>query len=276
MSLPLKEPPGVLGKIVARTLRDVADREAACPVGTLHVHAGSRSRPFADALRGRSGAPSLIAEIKPRSPSRGQLADPNEVDGLLARAKVYEKHAAAISVLCDGPFFDGGLPLLQAVRGSVGTAVLCKDFIVTRYQVVEARSRGADAVLLMASLLTPAALSELVALTEELGLGALVEVHDEAELDEAIATPAAVVGVNSRDLKTLKIDLRHAIELLHHVPEDRVRVAESGIETAEDVQRVTGLADAVLVGTSLMQAADVDAKIRALGLGNDGPVGGST
>lgn len=251
--LSLREPPGVLGQIIARTVRELSDEAP-------RRRSASPPRPFAHALR----APglSLIAELKPRSPSRGDLrptVSPEEV------APAYQ-HAAAISVLIDGPAFGGSLDLLSRMRSLVDRPVLAKGFIVSEAQVRQAWAAGADAVLLMASVLPPPSLVRLLGLTSELGLGALVEAHDERELSEALASGAEVVGVNSRDLTTLDIDLDRAAELLATVPSDRVRVAESGLHTREDIDRVRGVADAVLIGTALMTSPDPAAHMATLGL----------
>ncbi len=256
-AVPLKTPPGVLGAIVERTLADVRRRAADTP--------GPRpdpARPFAQALR-RPGL-SLIAEYKPRSPSRGAIrpdARPEDI------ARAYLPHAAAISCLVDGPYFGGSYAALRRVRETAPQPVLAKGFFVTEFQVREAASHGADAILLMASLLPPASLESLLNLASTLGLDALIEVHDAAELAEVLPLGAAVIGVNSRDLTTLEIDLDHARRLLTKVPADRVRVAESGLDTLEDIDRVRDRADGVLIGTAFMRAPDPGGRIVELGLG---------
>ena len=262
--LPTKNPPGILGEIVARKIDDLAT------LAEPRLDAGTRASPprdFASALRAvDSGPPRLIAEIKPRSPSRGRLADPDDLGALAGRAEAYERAgAAAVSVLCDGPYFDGSLRLLQVIRESINRPVLCKDFIVSAHQISRAAAAGADAVLLMASVLAPSSLQTLLQVADQHGLAALVEVHDEAELAEALAAGATIVGVNSRDLRTLKIDLARGAALLDQVPSDLVRVAESGVSSADDVRMLTGRADAALVGTSLMTSADPAAEIASMG-----------
>ncbi len=256
----LKEPPGVLGAIVARTLEDLPARQSR----SLSARAGE-VRDFAAALSGPSesrGAPALIAEFKPRSPSRGDIRPGASVEDLAA---LYAPYASAMSVLTDAPYFGGGLDLIARARAHTPVPVLRKDFIVTRFQVEEAHAIGADALLLMASLLTPASLTELLDLTRSLGLEALVEVHDEAELGEALEAGALVVGVNSRDLKTLKIDLPRAHGLLSLVPSDRVVVAESGLSSRADLDALPANVHAVLIGTAFMSAPDPAAAIRAMG-----------
>ncbi|MFZ4577780.1 MAG: indole-3-glycerol phosphate synthase TrpC [Myxococcota bacterium] len=249
----------VLDRILFRTREDLAQRKADLPLAELRRRAVPTRRKLSTAL----SAPglSLIAEFKPASPSRGALrpdADPR------VYAKAYGRVASAISVLCDTPFFGGGRHLLKAFR-HLELPLLCKDFIVGEYQIVEARAAGADAVLLMASVLDRAALTELLAVAHELGMDALVEVHDEAELERVLATPARVVGINSRDLKTLQIDLTTVPRLAARVPADRIRVAESGVSSRADVDAFRGVVDAVLVGSTLMAAADPVARLQELG-----------
>lgn len=260
----LKEPPGVLGAIVERK---IADLRSGVLNGPITGEVGSDRRDFHTALLGgRDGAPRLIAEVKPKSPSRGQLVVGGRT-ALLAQAGKYAGKAAAVSVLCDAPYFGGSLDLLIAVRGRVDCPVLCKDFVVSEGQITRAARAGASAVLLMASLLRPDGLRQLLEVAHGCGLQALVEVHDEQELDEAVAAEARIIGVNSRDLTTLEIDLERAINLLRRVPSDRVRIAESGIETASDVASLHGLADAALVGTALMKATDAATRIDEMGFG---------
>lgn len=271
--LPLLEPPGVLGRIVAQTLQDLAKRQSARPLHALQAHLRDSpevARDFAQALRGAPGEaprdqgalPGLIAEFKPRSPSRGDIRPGASPQGV---ATIYRDYAAAISVLCDRPFFGGGHDKLAEVRAAAPQPVLCKDFIVTRYQIFEARAAGADAVLLMASLLPRLTLQTLHQEASALGMAALVETHDARELETAMSIDAPIVGVNSRDLHTLKINTERAWALLDQIPADRVRVAESGLHSAEDVHALAGRADAALVGSALMGAPDIAARVEAMG-----------
>ncbi len=204
----------------------------------------------------------LIAEYKPRSPSRGVL----RADAVPERfAHAYRPYAAAISVLCDEPFFGGSREALSRMRAACELPVLCKDFIVTRYQVVEARAAGADAVLLMASLLPLRPLRALRTMAADLGMASLVEAHDEAEVDRALEAGARIVGVNSRDLRTLDVDLERIERLAARVPADVLRVGESGVHAREDVERLRGRVHALLVGTELMTSPRPEARIEALG-----------
>ncbi len=248
----------VLHRIVARTRADLDARRG--PLEALPTPPAP-PRDFAGALEAADGL-ALIAEFKPRSPSKGAIrpdASPEDV------ARLYRRHAHAMSVLCDAPFFGGGYPTLARVRAVTDLPLLAKDFVVDAYQLHEARAHGADAVLLMASVLPPAELEALLAQARALGMAALVEVHDAHELGVAVEVGARVVGVNSRDLKTLSIDLDHAARLLDAVPAGRLRVAESGLTERAAVDRVRGRADAALVGSAIMAADDPAGFMEALG-----------
>lgn len=208
-------------------------------------------RSFRGALDG-GDAVAVIAEFKRRSPSAGELAgdaDPVEVAEAYGRGG-----AAALSVLTDEPYFGGRLEDLRAAREASGLPVLRKDFVIDPLQVLEGRAAGADAVLLIVRALSGAQLEELLAAAREVGVDALVEVHDADELETALSSGAAVIGVNARDLSTFEIDLERSEELVGRIPSDRVAVAESGVEGPEDVERMGRAgADAVLVGSTLMR-----------------------
>lgn len=253
----------VLGRIADRTLADLMNRQARVPVSALERMAAPAIRDFSAALSAPDcGGLALIAEFKPRSPSRGEIrpgAQPEEI------AELYEPFAAAISVLCDRPFFGGGHDLLARVRAASSRPILCKDFILDPYQIIEARAFGADAVLLMVSLLTPETLETLLRLTHALGMAALVETHDAEEVGIAVDVGAEIIGVNSRDLRTLDIDLKRIPPLCAAIPEGITKVAESGILTPADVTFVRPHVDAALIGSSLMAAADPAAQIETLG-----------
>jgi indole-3-glycerol phosphate synthase len=219
------------------------------------------ARPFADALRAAS-PPAVIAEVKRSSPSAGRIAEADAG----ARARAYEAAGAtAVSVLTEREHFDGALADLRAVHLAVQIPVLRKDFLVHPSQVIESRVEGADAVLLIAAVLTELELKAMLAAAEDLGLGALVEAHSEEDLDRALAAGAEVVGVNARDLETLEVDPERALGLLARVPQDRVVVLESGISSRAHVERsLAAGARAVLVGEALMRADDPAAALREL------------
>jgi len=176
----------------------------------------------------------IIAEVKKASPSAGVIR--SEFDPV-AIARIYESHGAAcISVLTDKPFFQGDLSYLTAIRSAVGVPLLRKDFILTRYQLLEARLAGADAILLIAEILTPNDLVFLLHETHALGMHALVELHDAENLQAVVASGAKIIGLNNRNLRTFETRLEQTIELAKRIPSDRCLVSESGIRTHEDVR----------------------------------------
>jgi len=261
MNTPASE--GVLARILAERHRSLAARRALVPRASLEPRLAPAERSFLAAIE-RPGL-SLIAEVKARSPSRGVLRaayDPVEL------ARTYEGSAHAVSVLTEGPHFGGSLGDLARVRRVTRAPLLEKDFIVdVDYQIPEARAMGADAVLLLARVLDDAALERGITSARELGMEALVEVHDEAELDRVLgSTSARIVGINARDLDRLGIDLGRVHRLAERIRGDGRRVvAESGLSRREELVALRGLADAVLVGTSLLAAEDVAAALAALG-----------
>jgi indole-3-glycerol phosphate synthase len=205
----------------------------------------------------------VIAEVKRRSPSKGELA-PGLVPGLIAKAYA-AGGAAALSVLTDGPSFGGSLDDLRAARAASALPILRKDFIVDAYQVYEALAAGADAILLIVAALEDGQLRELHGLARGLSLAALVEVHDERELDRALALGAELVGINNRDLATLEVDIRRTFELQPRIPEGTTVVAESGLSERRQLEELHAAGvDAVLIGEALMRAADIEAAVRAL------------
>lgn len=204
----------------------------------------------------------LVAEVKRRSPSAGVIRDdldPGE------RADCYARHgAAAVSVLTDRPFFGGSIGDLEAVAGRVSIPILRKDFILDEAQILEARGAGSSAVLLIVRALAASRLRELLDFAAATGLDALVEVHTRAELDQALSAGGQILGVNSRDLDTFRIDVTAAWALLAEVPRECVALAESGMTTAADVEHAAAAgADGVLIGTALSAAADPGAQVRA-------------
>lgn len=220
------------------------------------------ARPFSAALAG-SDQVAIIAEIKRRSPSRGDLA-PDLVPAELAR-RYQAGGAAALSVLTDAEFFGGSPADLAQARTACDLPVLRKDFVVDPRHVLDARLMGADAVLLIVAALSDVELNELVALAAEIGFDALVEVHDEAEADRALATGATLVGVNQRDLTTFAVDPGLARRLRPHLGSEVVAVAESGITGAEDTAELAAAGyAAVLVGEALVTSADPAAAVAAL------------
>jgi len=257
----------VLQQIVEEKHRELERRKVERPQRDLEGECAGAGpvRDFAAALQPAPGGVRLIAEVKRASPSRGVFTESFEPATL---ARTYAVHgAAAISVLTDAKFFQGHLDHLAAVRAAVDVPLLRKDFTLDEYQLWEARAAGADAVLLIVSILAPAALRELLNAAKGLGLAALVEVHTRRELEHALAAGARVIGINNRDLRTFETRIETTLELLPLIPPGPVVVSESGFSTAADVRRVvTAGAHAVLVGEALMRAPDVGAKVRELAL----------
>lgn len=247
---------GILGRIVETKRAEIATLGPERLSLRAAAEHAAPARPFAGALD-RRGEVSVIAEFKRRSPSAGEIGggDPAEV----ARAYA-EGGAAALSVLTDREYFGGSLSDLEAARSAAGLPILRKDFVLDELQVWEARAAGADAVLLIVRILEDARLAGLLELARELRMGALVEVHDEAELERALGCGAVVIGVNNRDLDTFRTDLEVTVRLAPLVPAGRILIGESGIRGAEDVDRLgdTGV-DAVLVGETLMRGEGVAA-----------------
>ncbi|QIG42623.1 indole-3-glycerol phosphate synthase TrpC [Nocardioides anomalus] len=253
----------VLDDIVAGVREDLGPRRAAVSEADLRAALADVDPPRDPMPAFRAEGSSVIAEVKRRSPSKGDLAD---IADPAALARQYAAGgAAAISVLTEQRRFGGSLADLRAVRAAVDTPLLRKDFVVEPYQVLEARAAGADLVLLIVAALDDDALRSLHDQARELGLTVLVEVHDEAETERAVALGAELVGVNARDLKTLAVDQDAFGRLAPQIPDDRVKVAESGIFGPVDVKRhVAEGARAVLVGEALVKDGDPEAAVRAM------------
>lgn len=253
----------VLDDIVAGVREDLARRRSAVPEADVRA-ALADVDPARDPMPDlRAPGSSVIAEVKRRSPSKGHLA---EITDPAALAQAYAAGgAAAISVLTEERRFGGSLDDLRAVRAAVDVPLLRKDFVVDGYQVLEARAAGADLVLLIVAALEDDDLRRLHDQARELGLTVLVEVHDETETDRAVALGAELVGVNARDLKTLEVDQDVFGRLSPLVPDDRVKVAESGIFGPVDVKRyVAEGARAVLVGEALVKDGAPESAVRAM------------
>ena len=229
----------------------------------IRLRAGDSPDPrdFLAALEGEDIA--LIAEVKKASPSKGVIRADFHPERI---AETYaENGACCLSVLTDEAYFQGADAYLQAARAASGLPALRKDFTVDEYQLYEARALGADAILLIVSLMDGSQLADYVGLANELQMAALVEVHDADELDRAKRARARLIGVNNRDLKTFETTLDTTFELLEHMPSDALVVSESGINHREDVERLAGAGvDAILVGEALMRERDIGAKVREL------------
>jgi indole-3-glycerol phosphate synthase len=256
---------GLLDDIVARKRIAVAERRAAVPLRDLESRVAGLSAPHdlvAALTPAEPGSVRLLAELKRASPVAGVLA--RAFDPIFRAPEYAVAGAAGLSVLTD-PHFQGSLADLDAVRAAVACPILQKDFVLDPYQLWEARTHAADAVLLIVAILEPARLSELYRAARALGLSVLVEVHDEGELDQAAALGARLVGINNRDLKTFRTDIATTERLAPRAPAGVRLVSESGIATTADVRRVADAgAHAILVGEALSLSGDPAAKIREL------------
>ena len=253
----------ILDKIVAEKREEVEQRKKSVPLSSLMERIAQQrtSLDFAGALGG--GGIKLIAEIKKASPSRGVLCP--EFDPVALARSYVRGGAAAISVLTEENYFQGSIDHLIAVREEVNIPVLRKDFILDPYQVYEAAAYGADALLLIAAILSQQQLEELLALSRSLGLNCLVEVHDEREVARAISSGAEVIGINNRDLSTFAVDLDNTARLRPLIPQERIVVSESGIKSRGDVEKLKEWGvNAVLVGETLVTAVDIPARMKEL------------
>jgi indole-3-glycerol phosphate synthase len=255
----------LLATIVAATRRIVEVRQSLEPLSVLAERASaapSRSGRFRAALARQDGV-NIIAECKRRSPSKGVLR--TEYDPVAIATAYEEAGAAAISVLTEPTFFDGSLEHLTAVRAAVDLPLLRKDFIVSEYQLLEAKAAGADAVLLIVAALRPAELKVLHDHARRHGLDVLVEVHNATELSIAIDVGARIIGVNNRNLRTLAVDVQASDELIVQIPSEAIAVSESGLRTADDLRRLRALGyRAFLIGERFMAAADPGSVLKDL------------
>lgn len=257
----------ILQKILARKADEVRERRAQISLDALRAQAARAPSPrgFAAALRARvdAGSPAVIAEVKKASPSRGVIRA--DFDPAAIACSYAAGGAAALSVLTDVDFFQGADTYLRYAHAACTLPVLRKDFVIDEYQIVEARALGADCVLLIVAALSDARLAGFSALTHELGMDVLVEAHDAAELDRALRTPAALIGINNRDLRTFETSLETTLRLRERVPADRLLVTESGIHTRADVARMRAAGvHAFLVGEAFMRADDPGAELARL------------
>ncbi|WP_444925234.1 indole-3-glycerol phosphate synthase TrpC [Microbulbifer sp. DLAB2-AF] len=256
--------PTILKTIIERKWQEVAERKSQCSLEEIRLSAQDQlpARGFVAALEYKiaEGEAAVIAEIKKASPSKGVIREdflPAEI------ATSYERGGAAcLSVLTDRDFFQGDDSYLQQARNAVRLPVLRKDFTVDPYQVFEARAIGADCILLIAACLEDQQMQELNGLALELGLDVLVEVHNRAELERALALPNRLIGINNRNLHTFEVQLENTFKLLNLIPKDRIVVTESGIHTTDDVAAMRGHSvDAFLVGEAFMREEEPGRKL---------------
>lgn len=251
--------PTILTKILATKTREVTERQATLPLAEIKARARDcdpeEMRGFAHALNNKIEAhqPAVIAEIKKASPSKGVIRDPFEPEAI---ATSYEQGGAAcLSVLTDSDYFQGHETFLQAARAAVSLPVIRKDFLVDPYQIYEARTLPADCVLLIAAALSKTQLQDLAGLSQELGMDVLVEVHNREELDMGLSLSTPLLGINNRNLHTFDVSLNVTLDLLEHVPQDKIVITESGILSKQDVERMRAhKVESFLVGEAFMRA----------------------
>jgi len=257
----------ILQRILARKAEEVADRSTRVPLAQLdaHLREASPARGFRAALQTKiaAGDAAVIAEVKKASPSKGVMrADFRPAD--IARSYA-AGGAACLSVLTDVDFFQGADAYLQQARAACALPVLRKDFVIDAYQIHEARALGADCILLIVAALDDEQLADFSTLAHKLGMDVLVEAHDAHELERALATPAGLIGINNRNLRTFDTSLDTTLALRGRVPADRLLVTESGIHAPADVARMRAAGvHAFLVGEAFMRAADPGVELRRL------------
>ncbi|AMV18476.1 indole-3-glycerol phosphate synthase TrpC [Planctomyces sp. SH-PL14] len=254
----------VLARIVEHKRTEIAEAKRRVPVTDLleQLPASPPVRDFIGSIRAR-GPIGLIAEVKKASPSAGLIRD--DFDPVKIASVYAGSGAACISVLTDEKFFQGHLEFLRQIRAAVSIPLLRKDFILDRYQILEGRIAGADAVLLIAECLSDDELTDLYAYTRELGMEALIELYEPENLERVLKVEPRLVGVNNRDLRSFKTDLGHSATIRAQVPRSVCFVSESGIETRQHVESlIASDVDAILVGETLMRSADIGGKVREL------------
>ncbi|MBI4355744.1 MAG: indole-3-glycerol phosphate synthase TrpC [Candidatus Omnitrophica bacterium] len=255
----------ILDEIVAHKREEIEAAKQRLPLDEFErrVRGHRSSRSFRAALTQTAKRPALIAELKRKSPSRGMLRE--RFDPVRLAQELQEAGASALSVLTDERYFGGSLEFLRDAQAFTDIPILRKDFILEPYQVYEAAFAQADAVLLITQLLNEEQLTSLRLLAEQFGMEALVEVHAEEELSRALKSGASLIGINHRDLRTFTMHPDTTSRLVPHIPSGCVIVAESGVQSSEDVKRLRDLGvHAVLIGESLMTSPDVNAKVREL------------
>lgn len=253
----------ILDDIVLATKKRVEIEKTRLPLEDLLAQKMPESTSFAFEKALKESQISFICEVKKASPSKGVIAEEFPYTQI---AKQYEEAgAAAISVLTEPDFFQGKNEYLTAIRQVVSLPILRKDFIVDPYQIVQSKHLGADAILLICSILSPQQLSEFIVLADELGLSAITEAHDEKEVQMALEAGSRVIGVNNRDLHTFKVDINNSVRLRKLAPKETLFIAESGIQTAEDIDVLEkNHVDAVLIGEAFMKERDKKAKLKEL------------
>lgn len=254
----------ILDKIVENKIQEVKNRKIEEPVVVLKekIDTSDKPRDFVSGIS-KHGEMNLIAEIKKASPSAGVIKEDFSVEKIVEAYKMAE--VDAISVLTDKKFFQGEIKYINIVKNIANVPILRKDFIVDEYQIYESRAYKADAILLIVRILERSQLADYLAMAAELGMAALVEVHSEKELEQALYCNAEIIGINNRDLDTLEVDIETSLRIKEEVPEDKIIVSESGIRTRNDVEELYKYGiHAILVGEILMRSNDIKSEIQKL------------
>ncbi|MDP6671134.1 MAG: indole-3-glycerol phosphate synthase TrpC [archaeon] len=253
---------GILRDIVEAKKLEIAKRKKEVSQSELESLISPAERDFKAALESKKHQINLIAEIKRASPSAGLLRQDFDVKKI---ASLYDLHAQAISVITDEKFFQGSNDFIKDVKEVSSLPILRKDFILDEYQLFESLSIGADAVLLIAAILPKDKLQRLIGLAKEIGLHSLIELHSSEDFERAFSHEAEIFGVNNRDLETMKINLSTFDRVKQLIPSDKIVVAESGYTSADGIAKLKGSADAVLIGSALMKADNIEDKLVELG-----------
>jgi len=254
----------ILDKIVENKIQEVKNRKIEEPVVVLKekIDTSDKPRDFVSGIS-KHGEMNLIAEIKKASPSAGVIKEDFSVEKIAEAYKMAK--VDAISVLTDKKFFQGEIKYINIVKNIANVPILRKDFIVDEYQIYESRAYKADAILLIVRILERSQLADYLAMAAELGMAALVEVHSEKELEQALYCNAEIIGINNRDLDTLEVDIETSLRIKEEVPEDKIIVSESGIRTRNDVEELYKYGiHAILVGEILMRSNDIKSEIQKL------------
>jgi indole-3-glycerol phosphate synthase len=259
----------MLKEIIANKRTEVKEAKEEFPLSEFMDRLKKSGRNFAEAIKARSKSsgknkfpvPSLIAEIKRASPSHGRLKAGLDLKETI---NVYNKYASSISVLTDKKFFNGSLEDLDYASRLTKLPILRKDFIIDKYQIYESRFHNADAILLVSSILGKNTMRRFINLSKSYGMQCLVEAHTESELKKALNSGAGIIGINNRDLETLKIDTEKTLSLAKLIPRNKIAVSESGIESREYVKSISGKVDAVLIGTYFMKSDNIEESIKSL------------
>ena len=249
----------MLKRIIQNKKKEIKANKKNLPLNSFKNKLENSKRNFKDALS--NGRLSLIAEFKRKSPSQsltGQKSDLINSSRFSEIIKIYDRYADAISVLTDKRFFGGSLTDMQNAARLAKLPILRKDFIIDEYQVYESRLYNADAILLIASQLTKNEINKFIAIAKEFNMSCLVEVHTEDELIFVLGSDAEIIGINNRNLETLKIDTEKTLKLMDKVPKDKIIVSESGISSGEYIKKIKGKVNAVLVGTYLMDSENTE------------------